>query len=120
VDSADADRRIEEIAKQLHDAPIRAVANEHQAQNQLVGPVLGDRQVKQYIVITWGRCKGFIQGLLRFVALLIHELSTDLMLGGQVADGLRARKYLNANVLADCGRQAGGDGKELTHIWRSR
>ncbi len=57
VNGADADRRIEEIAKQLDNIAIGAVANQHKSQDQLVQPVFGHGQMKQNIVIALGRRK---------------------------------------------------------------
>ncbi len=57
--------------------------------------------MKQNIIIAFGRRERRFERLLRLTALLVDELSTDLMLVCQMADRLRARKDLDADSLAN-------------------
>ena len=41
---------VEEVAEQLDDGPVRAMADQHQSQDQLPQPGLGDRQVEEDVV----------------------------------------------------------------------
>ena len=89
VDRPDADRQIKQITKQFDHPPIGAVADEDQRQNQLKQPVLGDRQIEEHGFILGGLSKGFVQGLIRFMPLLIEKRSADLVLCCEVADRFR-------------------------------
>ena len=50
VDRADRDRIVENIAEQFHHATLGTVAVEGQAQNQLLDPRLGHRQMEKHLV----------------------------------------------------------------------
>ena len=45
--------------------------------------------------------KRLVEGLLRFVTLLVDELSANLMRHGYATDGFCTRQHLNADVLAN-------------------
>ena len=60
------------------------MADQHQGQDKLPQPSLGDRQVEKDVIRSTRRCEGFAERLLGGVSLLIEELTTDFMLPGQV------------------------------------
>lgn len=55
VNGADADRNTQQVTHELHDATIRAVADQRQRDDHLAQPGLGDRQLEQHLVF---RCGG--------------------------------------------------------------
>ena len=60
------------------------MADQHQGQDKLPEPSLGDRQVEEDLIGSTLRCEGFAERLLGGVSLLVEELTTDFMLPGQV------------------------------------
>ena len=52
--------------------------------------------MQENIVIALTQCKALIQGLLRFIALLVNELSAYLVRRSNMTDGLRTSKRLDA------------------------
>src|SRR5208283_786451 len=79
VHGPQGDPVIEEVAKQFDHTAGRTMADQHQAQDQLPQPGLGDWQVEKDLV---GRCwrggESLAEGLLGGVNLLIEELPADL------------------------------------------
>jgi hypothetical protein len=111
VDDAQGEGVVEEVAEQFVDAAQRAVADEDQAEGQLVQPSLGDGKVKEDGAVLGVRVEGVSEGLLRFVGLLVDELAADVMGGGEVADGLCAGEGVEGQMLALVRRESfGGDG----------
>jgi hypothetical protein len=82
------------------------MADQHQGQDQLPQPSLGDRQVEEDLV---GRCwsggEGLAESLLGGMNLLREELPADLMLPSQLGDRFRAGEYLDGQVLPLLSRQ---------------
>ena len=50
VDGSQGYGIVKQIAQQFHDTAVGTMADQHQSQNQLPQPVLGDRQIKQDVV----------------------------------------------------------------------
>ena len=75
------------------------MADQHQGQDKLSQPSLGDWQVEKDVIGSTRGCEGFVECLLGSVSLLIEELATDLMLAGQLGDGLRTGEDLEGQVL---------------------
>ena len=93
------DRPVEDVAEQFDDGPVRAMADQHQAQDQLPQPSLGYRQVEEDFVGLGFGGKGVGQSILGGVGLLIEELAADLMFPGQIRDGLSPREDLDSQLL---------------------
>ena len=62
-----------------------------------------------------GRCKRFIQHLLRLVSLLLHKLPTDLMLVCQMADRSGTCKGLDTDHFMSNKEQGSSDRNGRTH-----
>ncbi len=108
VDGADGEVVVEDVAEQLVGATDGAMADEDQAEGQLLQPGLGDGELEEDAI--GGGGEGVFEGLLGFVGLLVDELAADLVLVGEVADGLCAGEGVDRPVLALLGRQGfGGD-----------
>ena len=120
VHGAQGDPIIEEVAEQFDHAAGRAMADQHQGQDQLPQPSLGDRQVEEDGRRGGWRGEGLVEGLFGGVGLLIEELPADLMLLGDSRDGSGAREGLESEALSLRGVQfRGGAGATLT-IEKSR
>src|SRR5580700_10173660 len=87
VDGAEGDVEVEAVAKDLKNAPERAVAEQQQSDHELMQPVFGDRQVKEHLVVVWAGVEGGVERLSNDGLLLVNELTTDLNLLSQVGDG---------------------------------
>jgi hypothetical protein len=69
---------VEQITQEFDDTAQRAVAEEHEAEDQLPQPLLGDGQVKQYLVIGLLGSESVGQGSLSDVALPGDEFAADI------------------------------------------
>jgi hypothetical protein len=108
MDSADRQGMVEEILQQLTDTTDGAVADEGEAEDQLTKPGLGDGQpVQQCRRIGRGWGEGVLEGAFGLVELLVDELATDVLVGGDVGDG-DASKSVKGQLLAGWPRQGGG------------
>jgi len=99
VDAAQADGQAQQVTQELHDAAIRAAADQRQPDDHLTQPRLGHRQIEQHLVVRRGRRESVIQRRDSLVRLLVDELAADPVPGGQVADCRRSRQRLNGQVL---------------------
>jgi hypothetical protein len=64
-----------------------AVTNQDRRQNKLVNPGLGDRKVKQdLLVLCFGRFERLVDGRGGFGHLPVDEFAADLVLLGQMCD----------------------------------
>jgi hypothetical protein len=80
------DPRVEEVAQRFDHAARRAMADQHQAQDPLPQPGLGDRQVKEDLVGSRGRSAGVAERPLGSVSLSREELPADGVPSGQLGD----------------------------------
>jgi hypothetical protein len=92
VNRADADGQAQQIAQELDNAAIRAVADQRQPDDHLAQPSPGDRQLKQHRIVPRGRRESVIQRRTRFVGLLVDELAAHPVPDCQVADRRRSRQ----------------------------
>jgi hypothetical protein len=99
VDSTQGELPIEEIAEQLDDGAVGAVANQHQSQDQLTQPGLGDRQMEEDVIGRRCGVEGLGQGVGCRVRLLIEELAADLMSPSQLGDWMSLGEDLNSEIL---------------------
>ena len=74
------------------------MADEHQGQDQLPQPRLGDRQVEKDLLGSRNRDKGTVERLLCGVHLLVEELPADLVLAGQLGDRFSPGEHLDGQV----------------------
>ena len=81
------------------------MADQHQGQDKLPQPCLGDRQVEKDVFGPTRGCEGFAERLLGGVSLLIEELTTDFMLPGQVGDRLSTSEHLDSQISPFLGQQ---------------
>ena len=99
VHRAQGDTPVEEVAEQFDDGPVRAVADQHQGQDQLPQPGLGYGEVEEDLLGLRFGLKGLGQSVLGGVGLLIEELAADLMFPGQVRDWLSPSEHLDSQIL---------------------
>jgi hypothetical protein len=99
VNRANADGHTQQIAQELDNAAIRAVADQRQPDDHLAQPGPGDRQLKQHRIVPCGRRESVIQRRLGFVGLLIDELAAHPVPDRQIADCRRPRQRQNRQVL---------------------
>ena len=105
VQVAERTRAMEQVAKQFLDAAVGAVAHQEQGQDQPLQPSLGDRQVEQDGVLGRGRGEeGLGEGVLSLVGLLVDEFAADVVVKGQLGDGV-AGEGVQGELLACCGGQ---------------
>ena len=78
---------IEEVAQQFDDATQRAVANQHEAEDQLTQPLLGDGEVEQHLVVGRLGSERIVERAVGNRALLVDELAADIECVGQLGDG---------------------------------
>ena len=88
VHGALGDPIVEQVAEQLDHAAGRAMADQHQGQDQLPQPRLGDREVEEDLVGPGRGGERPVEGDLGGGDLLIDELPADLMLASQLGDRL--------------------------------
>jgi hypothetical protein len=86
----------EEIAAEFVNPAIGIVADQRQAESGLLEPILGDRQTKEYLVVSDGERESLVQGSLRSVTLLIDKLAADAGVVGQIGDGRVPGQSLHA------------------------
>ena len=98
VHGPQGDPKIEDVAQQFDHAAGRAMADEHQGQDQLPQPRLGNRQVEEDLLGSPNRGEGTVERLLRGVHLLVEELPADLVLAGQVGNCFRPGEHLDGQV----------------------
>jgi hypothetical protein len=110
--AAQADRVVEQVGQQFDHAPQGTAADEHQAEDELLQPGLGDRQPEEDAFAVGGvGGEGAVEGLLRLVGLLVDELAADVVVVGEAADGLGVGEGVQGEVLAGVrGQQAGRRG----------
>jgi hypothetical protein len=116
VDGAEGERVVGEVAQPFDDAAARATADEDQAEDKLVPPVLGDGQGKEDAVVGDGVLgavvKGLTEGVWGLVGLPVDELTAGLVLGGEPAERSGAGAGLEGEVLALAGGEVfGGAGR---------
>lgn len=99
VDRTRGDLPVEEIAEQLDDGPVRAMANQHQSQDQLTQPGFGDRQVEEDVVGRRCGVEGVGQGVGCGVGLPIQELTADLTFPSPFGDRVSPGEDLNSEIL---------------------
>jgi len=75
------------------------VTNQHQSENQLTYPRLGDGKVKKSILILRFGIEGMGQRITGGVGLVVEELAADLMFPGQLRDRLSPNEHLNTQIL---------------------
>jgi len=105
VHGPQGDPKIEDVAQQFDHAAGRAMADEHQGQDQLPQPRLGNRQVEEDLLGSQNRGEGTVERLLRGVHLLVEELPADLVLAGQLGDCFRPGEHLDGQVSPLLSRQ---------------
>ncbi len=88
MDGPQRERGVEEVAQEGDHTAVGAVTGQDQGEDQLTEPRLGDRQVEEDLLVRSRRIEGVLQGELCGVGLLVEELAADLMLAGQLGDGL--------------------------------
>ena len=90
---------IEQVAQQFDNAAVGAMATQHQAEDQLFDPVLGDGEVEED-VIGWGTgSEGLVERLLGGVNLLVDELPADPLLASRLRDRFRPGEDLDGQGL---------------------
>jgi hypothetical protein len=114
VDRPEGDRAVEQVAEQFDDAAVGTVTEQGQGEDQLLEPGLGDWQGEEDVVRRrWG--EGLVEGVLGLGGLLVDELAADLVLAGEVSDGLSG-EGVEGQVQTLLGRQGvrrGGGGAVL-------
>ena len=90
---------VEEVAKQFDHAAVRTMADQHQGQDQLPQPSLGDGQIEKHLVGLGRGSEGLAERLLGGVSLLVEELPADLMLPSQLRDRFCPGEDLDGQVL---------------------
>ena len=98
VHGTQGDQKIEDVAKQFDHAAGGAMADEHQGEDQLPQPSLGNRQVEEDLLGSQNGGEGTVEQLLRGVQLLVEELPADLVLAGQLGDCFRPGEHLDGQV----------------------
>jgi hypothetical protein len=107
-DGAQGNRVVEEIAQEFDDATQRAMADQHETEDQLTQPLLGDGQVKQDLVLRLLRGERIVEGTVGNSDLLVDELAADVEFVGQTGDGLGLGQRLQPDVEPLAGRQSLG------------
>ena len=90
---------VEVVAEQFDHAAVRTMADQHQGQDQLPQPSLGDGQIEKHLVGLGRGSEGLAQRLLGGVSLLVEELPADLMLPSQLRDRFCSGEDLDGQVL---------------------
>jgi hypothetical protein len=112
VDRSQGERIIEEVAEQFLDATERAVANEGKTEDELTEPGFGDRKREEELGrVGVGWVEGLVDGVVGVVELVVDELATDVMLVGQVGDGLSGERVEGELLTCRRGQQAGCGGE---------
>jgi len=101
VDRTQRDAVVEQITQQFDNAAERTMTDQHQAEDQLSQPRLGHRQIEEHLIVSsLVRAEGFVQGLRGGGGLLVNKLATDLVIAGQLANGLCPSQGLDGQLLA--------------------
>jgi hypothetical protein len=114
---------VEEVAREGDGAAVGAVTGQDQGEDRLTEPGPGDRQVEEDLLGRWGRVEGAVQGESGRVGLSVEELAADLMLTGQLGDGLPAGEDPEGQLLPPPGWEwlsgaRGRDGGRERIGWR--
>jgi hypothetical protein len=89
VDRTQRDGVVEEVGEQFNDAAKGAMADEDQGQDELANPGAGDGEVEQDRLVVVGLgSEGLVKGVVSEGELLVDELAADLVLRGEISDGL--------------------------------
>ena len=75
------------------------MADQHQSQDQLTQPCLGDGETKENLLVLRLGIEGVGQRIVGDVGLLVQELAADLMLPGQLCDRLSSGQDLDSQIL---------------------
>jgi hypothetical protein len=76
------------------------MADEDQAEGELLQPVLGDGEVEEDPAVLGVGVEGVVEGQLGLVGLLVDELAADVEFGGEVTDGRCAGEGGDGQVLS--------------------
>jgi hypothetical protein len=100
VDRPQRQEVAEEVGEQFVDTAEGTVADESEAEDQLLQPGFGHRQPEEELrrLVRW-RSERLVEGLVGLAELLIDELAADLVLVGQGRDGL-AGESIQSELLA--------------------
>ena len=98
VHRAQGDGVVKEVADQLDDGPVGAVADQHLPKDQLLQPGLAHGQVEENFIIGRFGVERAGQSFLGGVGLLIEELPADLMVTSQVGNWLSSSEYLDSQM----------------------
>ena len=111
---AQGQRLVEPVAEQFASPPERTRADEHQSQDQLSQPGLGDGHPEKPLVgLAVVAVNGLVQSVVGVVELLVNERAADLVSGGPLAERL-ASEGVKGPLLALVGEQGvGGSGQGL-------
>ena len=99
VHRAQCDVPVQEVAEQFDDGPIRGMTDQHQREDQLAQPRLGDRKVKENILVLGSGMERLTERLTGGVGLLVEELAADLLVPGQLGNGLSSGEQLDSQIL---------------------
>lgn len=106
VEGAEGEVIVEEVAEEFVDAAQGRVANEEQGEDELGQPRTGDGQSEEHVLgVRRGKGKGLRKGVVGLVALLGNELAADVVLLGEVGEGLGAGQGREGELLALQGGQ---------------
>ena len=113
MDAACGEGMVENVREQFLDAAKRAMAEEREAKDELAKPGLGDGQPEEQLRgVGRRRGKGEVEGVLGVALLLVDELATDVVLVGEVGDGL-ALEGIESELLAGLRwQQTSGTGRD--------
>ena len=112
VQVAQRPRAVEQVAEQLVDAAVGAVAHQEQGQDESLEPDRGYRQVEQDGVVRRDGGERVGEGVLGLVGLLVDERAADLIVLRQLGDGPGSGQGLEGQLLPLVGAQElGGTGR---------
>jgi hypothetical protein len=97
MDRADRQGQVEEVTPKFDDATQGTAADQQQGERGLRQPLLGHGQEEEDLVVALGGGERVVQSGLGGGCLLIDELTTDVVLLGQVGDGGWSGEGLDAN-----------------------
>ena len=129
VHGADGQIDAEKIAAKFVDAAIGAVADQGQAEGDLLEPIFADWQMEEHLVVGSGGGEGVSKSGLSAVGLLIDKLAADVGLLGQAGDGEVSGESLDAEgesfagaecfggaVIGNGLLQSAGSGNRMAHV----
>jgi hypothetical protein len=105
VHAAQRQGAIEQVPKEGHHAPKRAVTEQYQPQDDLAQPGFRDRQVEQHLIVLGLRRKRLRQRLGALGGLVIRKRAANPVTLGQLHDRCLARQHLQSQPLALLGVQ---------------